>query len=235
MRAKLTPKYIEHLPPATGKRYEVRDTIVVGLVLRVAATGSKVWYLTARVDGQARRIKIGTHPVLSLADAREKARDTLREIQLGTFEQEPADNPTLTFGEVVPTFIELYAMPRTSDWRRTEASLRKFASLNSTRMADIKRSDIVRALDRIVAAGAPVRANRALAAVKKMYSWALDRGILEINPLVRLQPPTKEVPRDRVQRPQERSTPLPMPFNINGARLRCPVAVQIDLGSVAEL
>jgi hypothetical protein len=43
MQKNLTPKTIEHLPPANGKRYEVRDTLVVGLLLRVSRTGGKVW------------------------------------------------------------------------------------------------------------------------------------------------------------------------------------------------
>ena len=51
MRKKLTPKTIDALPPPTGKRYEVRDDLVTGLLIRVSSTGSKVWYLATRIDG----------------------------------------------------------------------------------------------------------------------------------------------------------------------------------------
>jgi hypothetical protein len=37
MRKKLTPKLIDSLPPPNGRRYEVRDELVVGLLIRVSA------------------------------------------------------------------------------------------------------------------------------------------------------------------------------------------------------
>jgi hypothetical protein len=57
---------IETLPLPTGKRLEVRDVYLPGLVLRVSKTGAKVWYATPRVDGRPQRIKIGNYPILSL-------------------------------------------------------------------------------------------------------------------------------------------------------------------------
>jgi Arm DNA-binding domain len=81
MRKKLTPKLIDSLPPATGKRYEVRDELLTALLVRVSSTGGKVWYTSCRIEGKIRRIKIGTYPILSLADAREKARALLRDVR----------------------------------------------------------------------------------------------------------------------------------------------------------
>lgn len=197
MRKKLTLKSIEAMPPAAGRRYEVRDEIVVGLCLRVSHTGGKVWSLVQRVNGEVRRIKIGTFPVLGLADAREKARAILRNIQLGTFET-AEENAIPTFGEIVPLFIERYAKPRTRGWKGTQNILTKFVSLNAMPITDIRRIDIVRVLDEVVASGAPYRANRALAAIKKLFSWCADRGTIEINPIAGLRPPSKEASRDRV-------------------------------------
>jgi len=37
MQKKLTPKGIDALPPAKAKRYEVRDTVVPGLRIRVSS------------------------------------------------------------------------------------------------------------------------------------------------------------------------------------------------------
>jgi hypothetical protein len=71
MRKKLTPKAIDALPSAQSKRYEIRDEVTPGLMIRVSPVGSKVWYLGVRHNRRVRRIKIGTYPVLSLADARE--------------------------------------------------------------------------------------------------------------------------------------------------------------------
>ena len=91
MRKKLTPKTIDALPLPNGRRHEVRDEVVQGLMIRVSVTGSKIWYIGVRDNGRVRRIKVGTYPVLSLADAREEGQDILRRIQLGTYDAPPAE------------------------------------------------------------------------------------------------------------------------------------------------
>lgn len=175
MKRRLTPKTIDALPPATGKRYEVHDLLLPGLHVRVSSTGRKVFYVSKRFNGRMKRIKIGPWPILSLHDARDKARRILREIELGQYDETASDEKQQvpTFGEVVPQFIELYARPRTKDWKGTERILSKFSRLNTRPIDQIKRADIVRVLDVIVASGAPFRANRALAAVKKLMNWCV--------------------------------------------------------------
>jgi integrase len=74
----------------------------------------------------------------------------------------------------------------------------KFSPLYNKCLDEVKRSDIVKVLDDIIASGAPFRANRALAAIKKLFAWSLDRGLIEINPIAGIRPPTKERSRDRV-------------------------------------
>jgi integrase len=204
MRKKLTPKTIDALPTAAEKRYEVRDTLVIGLLLRVSPTGKKVWYVCTRIEGRLRRIKIGSYPTISLADARSKSQAVLREIQLGQYHACPEPPSSVpTFGEIVPQFIELYAKPRNRDWRGTQRVLGKFASLRSKPIDDVRRADVVRILDAIVANGTPFRANRALAAIKKLMAWCVDRGTIQVNPVAGLKPPTKEVSRDRVLSDEE--------------------------------
>ena len=201
MKRRLTPKTIEALPPAVNKRYEVHDQLLPGLHVRVSATGGKVFYVSKRFNGRMKRVKIGTWPVLTLHDARDKARSILRSIELGRYvEKAPHEKEQRmqTLGEVVPQFIELYAKQRTKDWKGTERVLLKFSSLYSRPIDQIKRADVVRVLDTIIADGAPTRANRALAAIKKLMNWCIDRGMIETSPVAVLRPPTKEVARDRV-------------------------------------
>lgn len=200
MRKKLTPKTIDALPPAKDKRYEVRDALIPGLLVRVSVSGAKVWYVTTRVDGRLKRIRVGRYPIVSLADAREAAREVLRKVELGIPLVEPQveEDEVTTLGAIIPEFIRLYAKPRNRDWKGTESVLTKFASLYDRPIEQIKRRDVVRVLDEIVASGTPFRANRALAAIKKLMNWCLDRGVIEANVLSGLQPPTKEIGRDRV-------------------------------------
>ncbi len=205
MRKKLTPKLLDHLSPAECKRYEIRDELVRGLLIRVSRTGGKVWYLATRVDGVLRRIKLGTYPVLSLKDAREKAQSLLRDIQLGTFQArdvEPA-LPVLTLGDVIPQFITRYAQRQTKDWKGTESILLRMSGLHPMPINAIKRGDVTRELERLISdigakGGKGTRANRGLAAIKKLYSWCVDQGIVENSPVVGLKPPIREESRDRV-------------------------------------
>jgi integrase len=200
-RRTLTPKTIGALPAAIGKRYEVRDQLTPGLVLRVSDTGLKVFYVCKRVNQKMRRFKIGPYPILSLHDAREKARELLRNIEMGRYvEKAPheEDQRTPTLAETIPQFIELYAKQRTRDWHGTERVLLKFSSLYSRPVDTIKRADVVRVLDTIVANGTPWRANRALAAFKKLMNWCIDRGVIEHSPVAQLKMPSKEVARERV-------------------------------------
>lgn len=195
MRKKLTTKYIDALRPAEDKRNEISDTIVPGLRLRNYPTGRRVFCVSTRVRFRMRRITIGPYPLISLADARERARSILHDVALGKFEE---TQQSQTLGETIPLFIELYAKPRNRDWKGTERILKKFASLNSLALDQIRRSDVVRVLDQIIANGTSTRANRALAALKKTMSWSVDRGYIEISPIANLKPPTKEVARERV-------------------------------------
>ena len=63
---------------------------------------------------------------------------------------------------------------------------------------EITRRDIHDLLDRVIARGAPGAANRTLAAVRKMFSWAVSRDIIAASPCANIQPPTRENSRDRV-------------------------------------
>lgn len=200
MKQMLTTKSLDAMPSATAKRYEVRDQKVNGLHVRVSTTGAKVFYTMVRPNGARRRIKIGPYPVVSLADARRKAMEIARDVELGEFDKSPevSEASALTLGEMIPKFIELHAKPNTKDWKRTRSVLRKFDSLNNRPLNQIKRQDVTKVLDGIIANGTPTRANRALSAIKKLMNWCVMRGTIETSPVALLRPPTREVQRDRV-------------------------------------
>ncbi|WP_027834871.1 tyrosine-type recombinase/integrase [Maritalea myrionectae] len=201
MRKKLTTKTIDALPAAVGKRYEVRDELLTGFMVRVSSVGKKVFYLNTRINGRARRIKIGDYPLMSLAEARQKAQSILRDISLGAFENSAAGSPERSapvLKDVIDQFIERYAKPRNKGWKETQSILTKYTPLYSLPIDQIHRRDVHEVLDRIVANGTATRANRALAAIKTLMNWAVDRGFLDVSPVANMRPPTKEVPRERV-------------------------------------
>ena len=153
--------------------------------------------MIARVRGRQRRFTIGTYPVLALGDARTKARKILRDAQTGIYDESPPPE-SITLGAAVALFVTLYAKPKNRGWRETERILGKFAPLYDRRLDQIRRAEIVRVLDALVANGTPYRANRALSAIKKLLNWALNRGMIDVNPVAGQRMPTKECARDRV-------------------------------------
>ena len=47
-------------------------------------------------------------------------------------------------------------------------------------------------------AGAPIAANRVLAATRKLFNWLLARDVIATSPCAGVKPPTDERSRDRV-------------------------------------
>lgn len=199
MKRKLTTKFIEGKKPDPKKRLEFRDALMPGLVLRISKAGTKSFCLHKRINGKMRRLPIGRFPIVSLAEAREMVRQVLYEVETGRFEErtgiELEAKPTL--GEVIPDYIEKHAQVHNKDWKRKNALLMKLKTLHSKRVDQIKRTDVVKACDKIQKT-APVSANRALAHLKHLMSWCIERGMIEASPIGGMKPPSKERPRERV-------------------------------------
>jgi integrase len=197
MQKKITSKFIETVALPEGRRLEVWDQILPGFGVRISQTGRKVWFCVVRVAHRNRRITLGSYPALSLASARDKAQKCMQQAQRG--ELDPTESTSPTLGKTVPKFIVLYAKPRNRNWAEVERLLnQKFGCVFSKRLDEIRRADVVRVLDEMVASGAPGRANHALAAIKKLMNWAVDRGMIDVNPIAGVKPPTKIRARERI-------------------------------------
>ena len=89
---------------------------------------------------------------------------------------------------------------RTKDWR--EAALKRlvYPELGATPIGEIKRSDIVRLLDRIEDERGPVMADRTLAIIRKVMNWHALRSDDFRSPIARGMARTngRDLARDRV-------------------------------------
>jgi integrase len=205
MQRNLTAKLVENLQPRIDRRYEVRDLLLPGFGVRVSVNGKKSWFAVGRVGGRQVRHTIGTYPTVTLSEAREAARLILKDIQLGLYapiKAAPEATPP-TLGQMITLFIEIYAKPKNRGWKAVQATFRKFSSLNDRPIAEITRADVVKVLDGIAARGAPIAANRAMSAIKKLFAWSLDRGVISVHPLVGLHKPGVERSRDRILTDEE--------------------------------
>jgi integrase len=207
---KLTQIAVDKLsPPKTG-RLELFDTHLPGFGLRIADTGHKAWVVFYRVSGRQRRYTIGTlatHPKVDLA--RERAREILRDVERGIDPAEakaaPAVRQVDTVEMLAAQFITRYAKPKNRSWQGTERllALHVLPRWGKREAASITRRDVLDLMDALVDGGLPIGANRVLAAVRKMFGWAVERDILPTSPVVNVRAPGKETERDRVLTDEE--------------------------------
>lgn len=199
MKQKLTTKFIETRKPDPKKRIDFRDTVVPGLVLRVSTSGTKTFSFHKRINGKMKRLTIGRFGPFTLTQARDRARQILYEVETGRFEAntgiEIEAKPTL--GEVIPDYMEKHAKAHNRDWKNKARLLGKFTGLHGKRIDEIKRADVVKACDAIHKS-TPVSANRALAHLKHLMGWCVERGMIDASPIAGMKPLSKEWSRERV-------------------------------------
>lgn len=199
MRKALSVKAIEAFKPKV-KRYEVHDLLCPGFSLRVFPTGRKVFTVKYRYGLTQRRLPIGVHPRISLADARNKALEALRLVDEGIDPAARRRQLCMTVESICADFIRQYARPRNRSAPEAERILqREFVSVFGQRdIREIRRHDIIELMDGAIERGASYQANRIHAHLRKLFNWCMERGIIETSPVAGTKPPTREQPRDRV-------------------------------------
>lgn len=164
-RKKLTGKFVETVK-TDKKRQEFCDTSLEGFGLRVTKKGTKTFFVRFRYRGKQERETIGRYPFYSLADAKDKAREILAEVERGSWNVLYVE--ALTIRETYDLFIELYAKVHNKDWAVSDSRLKKFmAEFGDMKLTDLHRRDIIAFLDKLVADGTPTQANRARAALSR--------------------------------------------------------------------
>lgn len=210
MAKALTVKAIENLNPG-GARREIPDGLIAGLYLCVQPTGHMAWAVRYRHHGRPRKLTIGAYPGIGLKDARELASralvavasggDPAADKQAAKAAARPGDDRDLV-EKVVAQFVERYAKahqrPRTAYETERVLNREVVARWRGRRLSDLGKADIHELLDEIVDRGSPIQANRALAAMRRMCGWAIERGLTDKSPCDGVRAPAAERSRDRV-------------------------------------
>ena len=200
MTKKLTALTIEQMKPKDA-RYEVGDGAVLGLRLVVQPSGSKSWCLRYRHGGKAHKLTFPGFP--SLPVARELARKSLDQLARGA---NPAAERRAGEGNLFSAVAEEYlkrhahAKTRASSAAATERLLRVevLPSWGDKPIQQITKRDVLSLIGGIADRGAPVVANRTLAAIKTLFSWAIGRDILAASPALNVKRPHAETSRSRI-------------------------------------
>jgi integrase len=86
---------------------------------------------------------------------------------------------------------------------RTDSGGEVMSQWSDRTIHEITRRDVNELLDRIVSRGSPVAANRALAAIRKMFAWAVSKDIVKTSPCEGVARPFEETSRDRTLSDEE--------------------------------
>lgn len=203
---KLTAATVDRMQP-TERRQEIPDSLCTGLYLVVQPSGKKGWQVRYRTGGTHRRMTLGAYPVLTLADARQRARDMLAAASEGRDPAEevraakapkPADDR-----DKVRTLFGQYEKRHLSKLKsgavvRRELERFVIAEWGDRSIRDIAKRDVIDLLDDIADSGRVVTANRIRAYLNKFLNWAVERDIIPMSPATGVKPVAKEASRDRV-------------------------------------
>ena len=108
----LSAKTLNGLTPPPSGSVDYFDDLTPGLSLRVTANNVRTWTLFYRDQhGRQKRLTLGRLPAVSLADARELAREAQRKVAKGgdPVVEKRAAREALTFGELAEAYIENHA------------------------------------------------------------------------------------------------------------------------------
>jgi integrase len=192
-RKLLTDAIVRELPsPASGNKilYDGGDPkkSVTGFGIRVTANGSRAFVFNYRsLAGRERRMTIGGYPEWSVKAAREKAKALRREVDNGydPLGERIAEREALTINDLVARWRTDHA-PRKRERSRNEdeSLIRQWiaSELGPRKVADVRRSDIDRLHRKITAAGTPIRANRVVTVLSKLFTLAMRWEMRADNP-----------------------------------------------------
>lgn len=188
---RLTDARVSAIAPPESGRVEYPDDLVRGLRLRVGAGGRKAWIVRTRAGDKQINKTLGPYPLISLASARDLAREFLIALV-----KEGEVRLKRTFGELADDWIKQVAKPKNKSWHNQERRLEIYVlpKWRNTDLASIRRAnvrDLIDGIDGIVAPG------RALAIVRTLFRYAMARDWVDSSPAEAIPNPSSDIPRDR--------------------------------------
>jgi integrase len=203
----LTATTIDKLKAAPTRR-EIHDRD--GLFLIVQPTGAKSWAFRYRspLDGKPRKLTIGPYPAFDLVEARDAAHEARKSAQRGVDPIETAKAAKAKARDqsnIVDDLLNDYLKKYDAEHKASSAAeVRRLfdkwvrPAIGRKRVQDVMRRDLEGILAAMVKGGAPVSANRLLAAMKPFFaSVRIGGDPLPSLPTATIEKPTSEEGRDR--------------------------------------
>jgi integrase len=192
MRRRLTTKAIENARPGLQRR-EIPDG-GSGLYLILQPSGHRSWALRYRFNDTPIKLTLGSWPALALASARKAAADALHDLAQGNnpagaraeAKIKAAAAKTDTVGAICQEYLRREGHKlRTVDQRESVLKRLVYPAMGDRPIASIKRSEIIRLLDKIEDKNGPRMADVALSVLRRIFNWHALRNDDFSSPIVR--------------------------------------------------
>lgn len=202
--------------PKGALSLEVRDTSCDGLRLRVLPTGKMTWSVVYRVAGKGEltaagtrkkgrptRVTLGSTEV-KYSDARKQALEIMELASQGVDYAEQRKEATAgrsarSVEALIDRFIDEYAKRKgREDLARIWLKKPEVEKWHGKDLSEITRADIHLLLDRVAVGRGKAAAIEMRKHLSKLFHWAIDRELIQSNPITRLDRDEVYVERERV-------------------------------------
>lgn len=178
---KLTDAAIKQAKPQ-DKRFKLYDEH--GLYLEVSPNGGKWWRLKYRLDGKENTKSLGTYPLVTLKEARDKAFEYRKQIAEGV---KPGVTPRggVAFRDVAKQWFERFMEPAGGRyppevWRRLEREV--FPYIGDLALTSIEPPDILFILRKLEARGVIETAHKIKSYISQTMRFGVASGIIRSDP-----------------------------------------------------
>ncbi len=190
----LTDSKIKALKPK-DKPYQSPDGN--GLVIEIKPTRKKIWIMRFRFEGKAKKIVLGEYPYFSLADARQWREECKAKIAKGI---DPAkerkiakDKAKQEAMNTVQAFSEFWMTEHVEKVNNTPRNIRRvfdkdvIPAIGNMRLQDVEPTHIHAITDSIKKRGSDTAALLTRNVLKRMYAYAISRGVVTFNPAAAIE------------------------------------------------
>lgn len=189
MKITLTNTIVSKLE-SKKNRYDVWDAKLTGLYVRVFSTGKKTYRCFCRHDGIKSNVTIGKVELFTVSEAREKAKVILGNAAQGIVPEPRANKKNkLTLCEFIEKEYAPWRLTNRKDGKSEIEKLRtKFLeTFGNLEFKKINLLQVERWRSKRLNTVSASTVNRDVAALKVVFSRALDWGFIEENPLAKLK------------------------------------------------
>jgi integrase len=202
VKKRLTAAFVQRIKPPTKGQVEYADIGFPGFVLSVSYAGTKSWKIYYRINRVPRHRTLGTHPAMSLVEARDAWRAARISVRKGIdpFFNQSASR-TDTFAVVVAEWVK---RDKAGNKVATILKLERIIAFDlspawGTRRVDsISKRDVIELLDRIADRGAPEQARVVFKQLNNFFNWCFGREIIATHPMRGVKSSQGRAGRERV-------------------------------------